>query len=126
MKRKMCIAALVAFLIGSMAGCVFVAGAAAGGAGYYWYQGELSRVYAKDLGRVHDASLAALEKDFRYPIISDTGSEIKANVASNKDVVVKLRVEGRGVTKVGVRVWPLPDRALSQLVLSKISQRLGE
>jgi len=116
----------VLLLGGLLSGCWFVAGAAAGAAGYAWYKGELRRSYGRSIDEAHNASLAVLKRDLKFVITEDTPNRIKAKMPDGREVAVRLKYLGEKATEVGVKVGLLGDRSISELVLSKISSHLGE
>ena len=114
-------------------GCVaLVAGAAAAGGatGYFYYKGEVGRVYAADLDTVWAATKAALA-DLKMPVKAEkrTGLDgrIESGTTSDRvEITFDAKKMGDGATtRVGVRVATFGDEDVSHRLLDQIGYRLA-
>ena len=119
---------LVAVLALAGSGCLAaVAGvAAAGGAGYAYYAGKVSRDFQGSLDQVWSATHLALS-ELGMPVVSQDqagdGGVIVAR-AAEQQVRISFEVEAAGpagqVTRVGVRVATFGEQDLSARILNQI------
>jgi hypothetical protein len=124
LKTKIMLAALLATL--SM-GCaplfIFGAGAAAGVAGYKYYQGALRVIFQASFMDTWDASIEALE-NLKIEIKSSnhdaTSGMISGRYADNTPVSVSLRYKTSKETEAVIRVGPLGDQKAADKIKEAI------
>jgi hypothetical protein len=110
-----------------LAGCAplvfFGAGAAAGLAGYKFYEGSLTVTYRAPYIKTWDATLAAL-KEMKLPIEKADHDQISGKIvarrADGKAVTVSLEYKSSTDTKVSIRVGELGDQRASEVIERKI------
>ncbi len=126
-KRRFCVFALLALYLFNT-GCVsLLAGAAAGGAGYAWYKGELEETIPVSVSRMHRAVKAGL-KDLEITVLQDHSdklrSEVKAVMADGTKVSVEAESVGKSTTKLSIRVGYIGDENLSLRIRDAIKKHL--
>lgn len=108
-------------------GCMAVAVAGATAAGVVWVRGALETNLDRDLGRVHDAAVSAVE-DLEFALVSKRKSgvdgEVVARTALDKRVSITLKQVTQNTTKISIRVGLMGDEAMSQVILERIRKRL--
>jgi hypothetical protein len=130
MVRKFGRAVLLFALCLQLSGCapaVFVVGGAAGAGAVVWVKGKLEEELKLPLGKVHQASLAAL-KELELPVQEDKkdmlAAEIRSEFADGKDIWISIRSLTESSTKITIRVGMFGDRARSQRILDTVHRHL--
>ena len=118
---------LTALLIVPLAGCVFMAGAAIGGATYAFVKGEGTQTYNEDVLTVYNVALDVVD-DMGLSLgshrVDATSGVIKASRANGDEVnITILRVSGDSC-KVKIRIGILGDEGATRLIFSEINRRL--
>jgi uncharacterized protein DUF3568 len=125
----------VALLALASGGCLaaMVGGAAAGGAGYAYYHGNMAEVYDADLPLAYEATQQAL-KDLALPVTSEkrdnmTGTIETVNGKYEKVTITMEQQMGKiptdpPKTKVAVRVGTFGDAEMSRRMQQQIAIRM--
>lgn len=115
-----------------LAGCVpavFLGGAAAGIAGYKFYEGSLEVIYQASYTETWDATLRALER-MNLKVESKerdlTTGSIKAKQADKKDVHISVTYKSATETEVSIRVGLFGDEKASDMIKEEIRKELFE
>lgn len=133
--RQLAVLALAGCMVGGASGCIAaMAGAAAGGAGYAYYRGNVSETYDGDFAALWQASHDSLI-DMALPVVTETKDGMKGTIETRngKDERVVIYVEQQRAkvptdpprTDVGVRVATFGDQELSRRVHQQIVLRLS-
>ena len=133
-KNRLALACLALAAL-AQAGCLVVAaGAAAAGAGYIYYKGEVPQTFAASIDDTRSAARAALT-ELGMPITAEekesAGRFVLKSKLANGDVV-RVNVEAEPgkfpaegpVTRVGVRIATLGDYSASDRLLAQIGAHL--
>ena len=113
----------------ALSGCaaVVVGGAAAAGAGYLWFNGNLEHTLDSALPKVEVATRQALE-GLDLVGIETRADKLKgrvtARMADGTKVTVKLKAMDFETTSVRIRVGTFGDQAISEQILRHIERRL--
>lgn len=117
---------MLVLVLAASSGCWFLAGAAIGGFGYAYYQGEARKTYSVSLDQASAASLSALAS-MNVTVVekkdTEQGKYIQARRPDGTSVTVQLARVGEG-TEIRIRVGLLGDEAYSQQILSAIEKNL--
>ena len=111
----------------TFAGCtpvIFLGGAAAGAAGYKYYEGALTVIYNAPLDNTFKASEKALE-DLKYSI-SERHQEIGSGYiittgSTSERIKVSFEYVSAEETEVKIRVGLMGDEATSKVIKDKIA-----
>ncbi len=124
-----CLAVLLFFSSGCGALILAGAGAAAGIAGYKYYQGALTVVYKAPFKKTWDASLTALQRmdckieSSKHDVTSGT---IWGKFSDEKLVSISLTYKSANATEAVIRVGALGEEEASLIVKEKIEKALSE
>ena len=127
MKRKSLISVFLCFCLAGCTGVAVLGGAAAGIAGYKWYEGALEVIYQAPYIETWDAALRALEgmnlqiKSKEHDLIA---GRIEAKRADKKDVSVDVKYKSSNETDVVIRVGLLGDKAAADAIHQEIRKEL--
>lgn len=118
---------LVCALLTGLAGCgAVIAGGAAATGTYAYMTGKAQGTYDASLDKSHAASLVVC-KEMGIPVLmerkGDTTSEIKGKL-SDDSVTIDLKLVGKNLTEITVRVGLMGNENASRRILGAISQRL--
>ena len=119
----------VLFILGiALEGCAYIAVGAASAVGVVCAMGEHRKVFAYNFDEVYDAALVAIKDDCKLPVYEErkeaiTGT-IKASLAKETKVEVKVKFLSAGTTEVRIRVGVFGDEDFSNLLFYKIEDRL--
>ena len=127
MKAKWFVLALAAVpLAVTQAGCLLVAGAGLGAAGYAYHEGKARHFYPYPVDVVYGATLQALG-DLQLQVVEHAcdrfSGRIAAYDAGRRKIVIELEPKGIG-TKIGVRVGTFGDEPISQGILRQTELHL--
>ena len=121
---------LIAMLVGSMLllhGCV-VAAVGLGAAGTVAYvRGDLQVVESASIDEVYEATLKALNELELLPTRKTKdalGAEIVTYDAQDKKIVIRLKSEADGSTKISIRIGVFGSETKSRLIYQKIHDNL--
>ena len=128
-QRKYVFPVLFCFLLAGCAPVFFLGGAAAGIAGYKFYEGSLHVIYLAPYMETWDATLRALERmnlQIRSKEHDLTTGKIKAKRKDKKDVHITVKYESAEETEVVIRVGILGDESASDAIKEEIRKELFE
>ena len=118
----------VVCLLTSLGGCAtFLAGGAAGAAGYAYTKGGKTRYYAQPVAVVAGIVPQALQELEMPPNVvrnDATGAVIKTVSATGKKVKIEVKPRG-SATQVAVRVGTFGNEAISHVIFSKLDQHMN-
>lgn len=123
------LAAALFFLSGCGAMIVAGAGAAAGIAGYKYYQGALTVVYKAPFKKTWDASLTALKRmDCKIESAKNdiTSGTIWGEFSDGKGVSISLTYRSVSETEAVIRVGALGEKEAALIVKDEIGKALSE
>jgi len=123
-RTRYAVCAMAALLMLSAGGCVFMVGAAAGAVGYHFYEGEAVTHFEKSPEKVSAAAVAAVKKDMGWTVTSCTVTEVKGKTTNNADFKIRVKYVNDRDTEIGVKIGLMGDEGKSQLLISKIRDRL--
>ena len=128
-KMKTMIGVLFCLMSASCAPLVFLGGAAAGVAGYKYYEGALEVVYESPFMETWDAALRALDRmdmEITDKKHDRTAGKISAMRSDNKEVKLSFKYRSKEETVVSVRVGVLGDERASDAIKEEIRRELFE
>jgi uncharacterized lipoprotein len=113
------------------AGCAvaFLSGAAAGVAGYKYYEGALEVVYESPFMETWDAALRVLDRmdlEVTNKKHDLTAGKISAMRADNKKINLSFEYKSKEETVVNIRVGILGDERASNTIKEEIRKELFE
>jgi hypothetical protein len=121
---------LITMLIGSillLQGCL-VAAVGVGAAGTIAYvRGDLEAVESADIDEVYDATLKAMQELELLPTRKTKdalGAEVVTYDAQDKKIIIRLKSEAQGSTKLSIRVGVFGSETKSRLIYQKIRDNL--
>jgi len=121
---------LIAMLIGSMLllqGCL-VAAVGVGAAGTIAYvRGDLEAVESASIDEVYEATLKAMKELELLPTRKTKdalGAEVVTYDAQDKKIIIRLKSEAEGTTKLSIRVGVFGSETKSRLIYQKIRDNL--
>jgi hypothetical protein len=135
-RRFLAIGLLLALLSFGGSGCLaaLAGGAAAGGAGYAYYRGNVPESYDADLATVWQATHDALF-DLGLPVVTESKDAMNGTIESangkNEKVTIVLEQQVAKIptdppkTKVGIRVATFGDQDMSRRMHQQITMRLA-
>lgn len=127
MKHMICV--LFCLMSASCAPVVFLGGAAAGVAGYKYFEGALEVIYESPFMETWDASLKALDRmdievtDKKHDL---TTGKISAMTSDEKEVKLSFKYRSTEETVVNIRVGVLGDERASDAIKEEIRKELFE
>ncbi len=127
MKRMICV--LFCLMSAGCAAVVFLGGAAAGIAGYKYYEGALEVVYESPFMETWDATLRVLDRmdievtDKKHDL---TAGKISAMRADDKEINLSFEYKSGEETMVTIRVGILGDEPASNAIKEEIRKELFE
>ena len=127
MKTMICV--LFCLMSASCAAVVFLGGAAAGVAGYKYYEGALEVVYESPFMETWDATLRALDRidievtEKKHDL---TAGKINAMRSDDKEVKLSFKYRSKDETVVSIRVGILGDERASDAIKEEIRRELFE
>ena len=127
MKHMVCV--LFCLMSASCAPVIFLGGAAAGVAGYKYYEGALEVVYESPFMETWDAALRALDRmdmevtDKKHDL---TAGKISAMRSDNREVKLSFKYRSKEETVVGIRVGLMGDERASDAIKEEIRKELFE
>ena len=108
-------------------GCLFIAGAGVGAAGFAYHEGKLRHFFPYPLDAVYSATQQALA-DLRLNVThcgcDSFSGRVTARDAADRKISIELEPKGIG-TKIGIRVGTFGDEAVSHSILRQIELRLS-
>jgi hypothetical protein len=113
----------------SCTAAVFLGGAAAGVAGYKYYEGALEVVYEAPFMETWDAALRALNlmdievTDKKHDL---TAGKINGMSSDNKEIKLSFKYRSKEETMVSIRVGILGDERASDVIKEEIRKELFE
>ena len=127
MKQMICV--LFCLMSASCTAAIFLGGAAAGVAGYKYYEGALEVVYEYPFMETWDAALRALDRmdmEVTNKKHDLTTGKISAMRSDNKEVKLSFKYRSKEETVVSVRVGILGDERASDAIKEEIRKELFE
>lgn len=128
MLRIMAIILSITLVAGSLCGCWFLVGSAAGGAGTaFWLSGKLSSEMSHPYDRVIEATkraLNSLDMKLEKETYKEDVSQIISRHADGRTVWIDIRPVTSSSTKVEVRVGAKGDKAASAKIMERIKRYL--
>ena len=127
MKQIICV--LFCLMSARCAAVVFLGGAAAGVAGYKYYEGALEVIYESSFMETWDAALRALDRmDIKVTNKKHdlTSGKISAMRADGKEINLSFEYKSKEETVVTVRVGILGDKRASNTIKEEIRRELFE
>ena len=127
MKQMICM--LFCLMSASCAAVVFLGGAAAGVAGYKYYEGALEVIYESPFMETWDAALRVLDrmdievKDKKHDL---TTGKISAMRADDKEINLSFEYKSKEETVVTIRVGILGDEGSSNTIKEELRKELFE
>ena len=128
-RMKLMICVLLCLMSASCAPVIFLGGAAAGVAGYKYYEGALEVVYESPFMETWDAALRALDRmdmEVTNKKHDLTTGKISAMRLDNKEVKLSFKYRSKEETVVSVRVGILGDESASNAIKEEIRKELFE
>ncbi len=127
MKKRLCIYPLIVLFFFTTGCAAILVGAAAGGAGFIWFEGKLEETVRATVPHTHKAIKAGLN-DLKIHILEDKGDELTAEVngvlADGTKVWIDAESTGKSVTRLTIRVGYLGDRTMSLRIRDSIKKHL--
>lgn len=127
MKRMICV--LFCLMSAGCAAVVFLGGAAAGIAGYKYYEGALEVVYESPFMETWDATLRVLDRmdiEVTNKKHDLTAGKISAMRADDKEINLSFEYKSGEETMVTIRVGILGDEPASNAIKEEIRKELFE
>jgi uncharacterized lipoprotein len=127
MKRMICM--LFCLMSAGCAAVVFLGGAAAGIAGYKYYEGALEVVYESPFMETWDATLRVLDRmdiEVTNKKHDLTAGKISAMRADDKEINLSFEYKSGEETMVTIRVGILGDEPASNAIKEEIRKELFE
>jgi uncharacterized lipoprotein len=128
-KAKHVISLIFCFSLASCAPVVFLGGAAAGVAGYKFYEGSLEVIYQAPYMETWDAALRTLERmnievtDKKHDY---TSGKIEAVGGDEKEIRLSVEYKSAQETEVKIRVGVFGDQSASNVIKDEIRKELFE
>jgi uncharacterized lipoprotein len=126
-KQMICV--LFCLMSASCAAVVFLGGAAAGVAGYKYYEGALEVVYESPFMETWDAALQVLDRmdiEVTNKKHDLTAGKISAMRADDKEINLSFEYKSKEETVVTIRVGILGDEGASNTIKEEIRRELFE
>ena len=123
------ICVLLCLISASCAAVVFLGGAAAGIAGYKYYEGALEVIYESPFMETWDATLRVLDRmDIKVINMKHdlTSGKISATRSDDKEVNLSFKYRSKEETVVTIRVGILGDERASDAIKEEIRKELFE
>jgi uncharacterized lipoprotein len=120
---------LFCLMSASCAPVVFLGGAAAGVAGYKYYEGALEVIYESPFMETWDAALKALDRmdievtDKKHDL---TTGKISAMTSEKEEVKLSFKYRSREETVVSIRVGVFGEESASDAIKEEIRKELFE
>jgi len=128
-RMKLMVCVLICLMSAGCAAVVFLGGAAAGVAGYKYYEGALEVVYESPFMETWDATLRALDR-MDIEVTSKkhdlTAGKINAMGSDLKEVKLSFKYRSKDETVVSIRVGILGDERASDAIKEEIRKELFE
>ena len=127
MRHMICV--LFCLMSASCAPVIFLGGAAAGVAGYKYYEGALEVIYESPFMETWDAALGALDRmdiEVTNKKHDLTAGKISAMRSDMKEVNLSFKYRSTEETEVSIRVGILGDERVSEAIKEGISKELFE
>ncbi len=127
MKHMICV--LFCLMPASCAPVLFLGGAAAGVAGYKYYEGALEVVYESPFMETWDAALGVLDRmdiEVTNKKHDLTAGKISAMRSDEKEVNLSFKYRSTEETEVSIRVGVLGDERASDAIKEEIRKELFE
>ncbi|MBN1830474.1 MAG: DUF3568 family protein [Deltaproteobacteria bacterium] len=129
MRMKQMICVLFCLMSAGCAALVFLGGAAAGVAGYKYYEGSLEVIYESPFMETWDAALRALDRmgiEVTNKKHDLTAGKISAMRADDKEINISFEYKSQDETMVTIRVGILGDESASNTIKEEIRKELFE
>ena len=128
-RMKLMVCVLICLMSASCAAVVFLGGAAAGVAGYKYYEGALEVVYESPFMETWDATLRALDR-MDIEVTSKkhdlTAGKINAMGSDLKEITLSFKYISTEETEVSIRVGIFGDERASDAIKEEIRKELFE
>ena len=128
-RMKLMVCVLICLMSAGCAAVVFLGGAAAGVAGYKYYEGALEVVYESPFMETWDATLRALDRmdieitDKKHDL---TAGKINAMGSDLKEITLSFKYISTEETKVSIRVGIFGDERASDAIKEEIRREIFE
>lgn len=121
--RPLALIAVLSLILISAAGCLLVGAAAAGGATYFYIDGEVTTSVEGSPPQVIEAAKLAM-KDLSMPVIMSQADglegRLEARLGTENKAVIKVRFESQTSSKVRVRIGTFGDETQSRQIIDRI------
>ena len=112
---------------GGLSGCVFLLGAGAGVGSYSFVKGNLTKTYPVKINKAYHASIRAL-KSLEMKVTEKNkdafAGKITALRGNGTKVVIRIKTEDTGVTRISVRVGLVGNKSVSEKIQARIAKYL--
>ena len=128
-RMKLMVCVLICLMSASCAAVVFLGGAAAGVAGYKYYEGALEVVYESPFMETWDAALVVLDRmgiEVTNKKHDLTAGKISAMRSDEKEVTLSFKYRSTEETEVSIRVDVFGDERASNAIKEEIRKELFE